>query len=295
MIFFLKKTNSYLWNKCILFSIEHTINDRCYILRLFSFLLTAASVFFGYEFVTYFIGRSFDWLIRLGIGSPLGIIISAWIFFITQYWIPFSFIHGLTVIILIFIVALLFHMKNSTIKTPTLRLSIYPIIFGIVAPFILMTFLMYFGFLYKEFYTKGACYGDFPFHLNLISSFAYGCNMKRSSFFGLVTPFYSGEKLAYPFISNFYSAVLIACFKSSYHSAFVIPSIPVVFSVFVVLTYISDMFSHSSVPVSSMTSFLYLLSGGLGFTRFWKYFTLILFIIGLMVGMNIGLVKYFMY
>ncbi len=56
----------------------------------------------------------------------------------------------------------------------------------------------------------GSVYADLPFHLNLLSSFVYGCNQQATAFSSLLSPFYSGEHLAYPYIPDFYSAALVA-------------------------------------------------------------------------------------
>jgi hypothetical protein len=124
--------------------------------------------------------------------------------------------------------------------------------------------MFYFGFLYKENFTRGACYGDLPFHLNIISSFAYGCNSVRTSLFDLTSPFFANQTLAYPVIPNFYSAVLLRCFNTNYHTCLVLPSFVAAFSLFVILARLVHEFCADSTAIS-LAPLLFLLSGGLGF------------------------------
>ena len=62
----------------------------------------------------------------------------------------------------------------------------------------------------SEHLTGGSVYADLPFHLNLTTSFLDGCNEAATITSSLLSSFYSGVTLAYPFLPDFYIAVLVA-------------------------------------------------------------------------------------
>jgi hypothetical protein len=68
-------------------------------------------------------------------------------------------------------------------------------------------------------------------------------------------------------IPNFYSAVLLRCFSTSYQTCLVLPSIVAAFSLIVVLARLVHEFCADPDAVC-LAPALFLLSGGLGFTRF---------------------------
>lgn len=229
----------------------------------------ACSSFFGFELVSSFLYDHFDVIFRAGVGSCLGIILSAWTFFIISLKIPLSFAHGLVHTIILFILAVIIHLirykkqqKNANQKL----LKPITYIVAVIIPFVIVSFFVKTGLLQKGYLTKGSAYGDFPFHMNLISSFVHGCNKNRKSLFDIKSPFFANEKLAYPFIPNYYSAVLISCFDASIHDSTVIPSFVFIAALFIVMANISYQFSNSEV-VCCIAPYLFLFTGGLGFTQ----------------------------
>jgi hypothetical protein len=150
------------------------------------------------------------------------------------------------------------------------KLSAKVLVGAVFLPAIVLLWFLYFGLFFCENYTKGAGYGDLPFHLNLISSFAYGCNSNRSSLFDLVAPFFAKEPLPYPVLSNFYSAFLLKCFSASRHASIVIPSAILDFSLFAVLAGLVSKFSRCFFPCF-FAPWLFLFGGGLGFVNFLQY------------------------
>lgn len=48
-------------------------------------------------------------------------------------------------------------------------------------------------------------FGDLPFHLSVITSFAYGNNFPPED------PTYAGARFTYPFLSDFVSAIFVRC------------------------------------------------------------------------------------
>ncbi|KAH0787073.1 hypothetical protein GPJ56_009071 [Histomonas meleagridis] len=114
--------------------------------------------------------------------------------------------------------------------------------------------------------TKGAAYSDLPFHLNLISSFVYGCNNPRDSFFSVNTPFFAGEPLAYPIIPNYHAAATMVTGLTTVRYALFVPAVFICFSLIVGIYSLTFYFTkrHFCAIVSL---FIFTNLGGLGWTH----------------------------
>ena len=234
-----------------------------------SILLLLSSSYFGFELFYLFFNKILDVLTIIGIGSASGIIISSWIFFITSANIPLDYKHGITHIIALFSSGLLLRLIFR-VKLKKSNFDLRILLLSVALPFLILAFFIEKSLLYKSIFTRGACYGDLPFHLNLISSFQHGCNMKRNSLFDLLTPFYANEKLAYTFIPDFFSAVLMSCFQENYHFSLTLPSFFYAFAILIILHNICYKFSKDE-KTCILAPWLFLLTGGLGFTQYQKY------------------------
>ena len=58
-------------------------------------------------------------------------------------------------------------------------------------------------------------FGDLPFHISVITSFAYGNNLPPQD------PTYAGVKFTYPFLTDFISAIFVRCGASLRQSMFI--------------------------------------------------------------------------
>ncbi|KAJ6225973.1 fgfr1 oncogene partner/lish domain-containing protein [Anaeramoeba flamelloides] len=76
--------------------------------------------------------------------------------------------------------------------------------------FLILTILHFLPYNWKtkSYYTAKNCYGDLPFHLNIIKSFTKGINSEWGSLKALKFPIYSGTALIYPFITDFHTALI---------------------------------------------------------------------------------------
>lgn len=137
------------------------------------------------------------------------------------------------------------------------------LIISIILPSALVLYFYQTTFLYEDFNVIGAQYGDLPFHLNIISSFAYGCNMHRKHLFDILSPFYANEKLAYPIIADYQAAILFVCFNIGYHYSLVIPSSLLIISIFVLLHNIISNFTENRYA-SMLGPWIFLFMGGRG-------------------------------
>jgi len=223
--------------------------------------------YFGFQVISVLLGHKFDLVTRIGAGSIFGIVFSAWGFFICSVFYPLNKIHG---VVHLFVMYVISHVINVLRKPKNVNGQPLIIIgFSVVIPSIFLAFFFKTGLLHNQKITKGAAYGDLPFHMNLISSFSYGCNSQRKSIFDLKSPFFAHEKLAYPFIPNFYSSVLISCFGASMHVSIVLPSIIFGFSLCAIFSHLVYCFTQSNF-ITCISPWLFLLTGGLGFTRWFN-------------------------
>lgn len=127
--------------------------------------------------------------------------------------------------------------------------------------------------LYQYQFSKGACYSDIPFHMNIINAFVMGCNSKvklynKNSAF--LSVFFAGEPLAYPIIPNWYSASLMQSGFTSIRYALLIPSIFVSYSLIISFYSLSFYYSRSHF-VSSLSLLLLFNLSGLSFTHLVEY------------------------
>lgn len=99
-------------------------------------------------------------------------------------------------------------------------------------------------------------FGDLPFHLSVITSFAFGNNFPPED------PTYAGVNFTYPFVSDFVSAVFVRCGASLTQSMFIENFILAVAFVGLVHRWALEMVRDKLAAI--ITPLLVLLSGGFG-------------------------------
>ena len=114
----------------------------------------------------------------------------------------------------------------------------------------------------SEHLTGGSVYADLPFHLNLTTSFLDGINEMAHVFSSLMSSFYAGVTLAYPFMPDFYLSVLYAG-GMTLRWALVSTSAILLSSLFA-LIYIFNFRWSDSVRVGALSVWLTLFAGGIG-------------------------------
>lgn len=232
---------------------------------LWSFQVTT-SLWFGYELVTKLAHNNFDILQRFFAGVPIGFFTLAWMNFVLSSRRTLNqYISYITFAIQV-ISSFVLHRQNSSKR---LSLSIK---FSLLQLATLLAFgsfyviLMYISMLQNNIYTKGAGYGDLPFHLNIISSFACGCNNKRSSIYDVHSSFFAGENLAYPFIPNFLTGMLMATGRASLSAALFFPSAFIILSFFYGQYSLCYKFTNDHFACL-ISVFLFVNLGGLGWVK----------------------------
>ena len=218
----------------------------------------------GYEVVTLIVKNKLPYLTRVFTGIPLGILYQSLLAFILQLYIPWSMKLNLIVNGIFIFIALSCHAiysKKCRINY-SIRMSILDAFTLLIAGAWLLSRMNYIQIANGQ--TGGACYSDFSFHFNIISSFAVGMNQKRKTLFDINMPIASGYKLAYPVLPNFYASFLIATTNCNYLSAFRAPTLLIGMSWLYLLHNLALTFTGSSLA-ATLALPLWAFSGGLGF------------------------------
>ena len=234
-------------------------------------VLVGVSCWLGFELVSLLVGKWFDPVVVLGFGMPIGIVMMGWMFFIANLYWEFSVKMGLVGIGILVGIALCLRYLNRLKRKRKLQIDVFGFGACVVLPFLFLSYWVFTSILYKGDQVRHSVFGDLPFHLNIISSFVYGCNKKRKTLFDVVSPFFSDEPLAYPLLVDFISSIMVGCFGTSMQYSLVIPSFPFVFSLFASLNRIASTLTSEKIP-QALAPWLFLLNGGIGFsaTFDWK-------------------------
>ena len=182
------------------------------------------SLWFGYSVVTYLAQNYLNTFHRFFAGIPIGLFSFAWITFITSAFMPLNRKCALIPFLLLTTISLILTRLNKKLKIKYI-VKFHSIQFWtyiIVGTFLVL--VMYFSMLRNNKEVKGAAYGDMPFHMNIISSFSHGINNKRNSLYDVKSLFYINTSLAYPFITNFHTASLMATGKATVRIALFLPT-----------------------------------------------------------------------
>src|SRR2546423_3665196 len=104
--------------------------------------------------------------------------------------------------------------------------------------------------------------GDLPFHLSVITSFAYGNNFLPED------PTYAGVRFTYPFLTDFVSAVFVRCGADLRQSMFIENFVVALAFVGLLHRWALAMLRNRLAAI--LTPVLVLLNGGLGWVLVWK-------------------------
>lgn len=103
-------------------------------------------------------------------------------------------------------------------------------------------------------------YGDLPLHLAYITSFVWGNNIPPQD------PSFAGEKLVYPFLSDFLSAIFLKL-GLDFRDILFIPGLLLTISLYCVLYYFTYRLTKKRLA-AIISPFLFFFSGGFGFYYF---------------------------
>ena len=227
-----------------------------------------SSIFFGYEVLTFFVQCRFNFLHRLFAGIPIGFFSFAWIVFVISSKFQITTKLSVFPIALLTVAGAYMHHCNNKIsgkklyliQIHALQLFVY-IVFGIF-----YVYLIDKSMLSNDYRVRGAAYGDLPFHINIVTSFAYGTNNIRNGLYDINSSFYANEKLAYPIITNFFTGALMGTGKSTLRIALFLPSALIFLSLLIGIYSLSFYLTRSYLS-AALSVFLFTNLGGLGWIR----------------------------
>lgn len=104
-------------------------------------------------------------------------------------------------------------------------------------------------------------FGDLPFHLSVITSFAYGNNFPPED------PTYAGVRFTYPFLSDFVSAIFVRCGADLRQSMFIENFILALSFVGLLHRWALELLRDRLAAI--ITPLLVILNGGFGFVLLW--------------------------
>jgi hypothetical protein len=105
-------------------------------------------------------------------------------------------------------------------------------------------------------------FGDLPFHLSVITSFAFGNNFPPQD------PTYAGVRFTYPFLTDFVSAIFVRCGADLRQSMFIENFVVALSFVGLLHRWALDMLRDKLAAI--ITPILVLLNGGFGWVLLWK-------------------------
>ena len=108
-------------------------------------------------------------------------------------------------------------------------------------------------------------FGDLPFHLSVITSFAFGNNFPPQD------PTYAGVRFTYPFVTDFVSAIFVRCGADLRQSMFIENFVVALSFVGVLHRWALEMLRDKLAAI--ITPILVLLNGGFGWVLLWNQFT----------------------
>ncbi len=108
-------------------------------------------------------------------------------------------------------------------------------------------------------------FGDLPFHLSVITSFAYGNNFLPED------PTYAGVRFTYPFLTDFVSAIFVRCGADLRQSMFIENFVVALSFVGLLHRWALEMLRNRLAAI--LTPVLVFLNGGFGWVLLWKQAT----------------------
>jgi hypothetical protein len=105
-------------------------------------------------------------------------------------------------------------------------------------------------------------FGDLPFHLGVITSFAYGENLPPQS------PIFAGMKFTYPFLIDFLTAFFIRC-GADWRAAFFVENIVLSLALVGLIQMLAQRITKNHLA-GLIAPVIFLFNGGLGFLNFFE-------------------------
>jgi hypothetical protein len=222
-----------------------------------------SSIWLGFEILTVFSPSVIDPLTLIAASVPVGFALTSWFFLLVRFFLPLNYLSGIVISITIFGACLSIRLLTPARSRRTRRRGIdfFCVLLGVTFLFLVLVDA---SILKDGVNSSGTVFSDLPFHLGLITSFAYGPNSYQRT---MTTPFYAGEKLAYPIIPDFFSAVLVICGGASLRISVAVPTMVLLIALVVLVDALARYFSQLRF-VPGLTIICFFFASGVG----WRYF-----------------------
>ncbi len=199
-------------------------------------------------------------IVRLCVSLVIGIVISSWILFFTAVFSTMQIsLYFSSLLIIIFII-----WRSKNVKITRWNRQIISSNWNLILFILFWTALLlplFDSHMIKltpagDWQTGGNTYGDLALHISFISKFS------EQNELSLQSPIFSAQQTTYPFMINFFAAMLVRAGAST-RTALIATSFPFVI-VFLVTTYAFLQSVTKSTRTGWIFSFLFLFNGGAG-------------------------------
>lgn len=223
------------------------------------------SVWSSFEALSFVVWNVWHPTLVMAAAVPVGFVLSTWAHFFLQLICPLGIHITLSILLVQCLIGIMFRTLKSTRKWWKMPRTFYVLTFLSMC---LSVWACHCTFLRHGCASQGTAYSDLPFHMNLITSFAFGVNSNRTSFWPFQTPFYAFERLIYPIIPDFHASTLLAAGASLRMSMFM-PSVLLCMSLTVSLYHLARRFANYCY-IPEITVILFFFVGGSGWMSFFN-------------------------
>jgi hypothetical protein len=231
-------------------------------------LITVIAIFVG-TLTTYLVVVQTTLPTRLCAGAVLGLAAYAWLCFLLALLLGLNLLSILGALILLTFGALVLWRKVSPARfNADLRATNRST--GEIVYYAAWTALLIFLFSRVVMYvpndglhtSPANNYGDLPFHLSVITSFAYGNNLPPEN------PIFAGGKFTYPFLIDFLTAVFIRL-GADWRVAFFLENLALGLALIGLLNFLTYRLTNNRLA-ARLAPVIFLFNGGLGFLNFFQ-------------------------
>ncbi|MDN3514870.1 MAG: PA14 domain-containing protein [Candidatus Brocadia sp.] len=229
-------------------------------------------------FLTYFLASRYSVFERVGYGVAIGLGLFTWIvYLLSLLWgLQFKSIYVAAVLLVVFCSVIItikwvFFKEKILIEIIEIKNDFF---LNKVSYFVHIAVFSFFATIFWRLFSRTIIwkndgmyiglpnnYGDLPLHLAYVTSFVWGNNIPPQD------PSFAGEKLVYPILSDFLSAIFLKM-GLNFKSILFIPGILLTLSLYGILYYFTYHLTKKRFA-AIISIFLFFFSGGFGFYYFY--------------------------